>query len=58
MRKFETVLLIFKYICEKVRDFEVLLRKEYEFWKNYKQNSRNFEKLMEILRFVRKFIKP
>ena len=31
LRKFETVLLIFKYFCDKVKDFEVILRKKLEF---------------------------
>ena len=43
MSKFEKVLLIFKCFCEKVKDFEVILRKELEFSKNYKKNLRNFE---------------
>ena len=57
LRKFETVLLIFKYFCEKVRDFEVILRKEFEFWKNYKENLRNFEKLMENFEVFKKINK-
>ena len=32
--KFETVLLIFKYFCEKVEDFEVILRTNSNFEKN------------------------
>ena len=53
MRKYETVLLIFKYFCEQ----EVILRKELEFWKIYKENSRNFEKLMENFEVCKKIFK-
>ena len=57
LRKVETVLLIFKYFCEKVKDFEVILRKGLEFWKIYKENSRNFEKLMENFEVFKKIYK-
>ena len=31
LRKFETFLLILKYFCKKVKDFELILRKDLEF---------------------------
>ena len=57
MRKFETVWLILKKFCEKVKDFELILRKELEFWKNYKKTLRNFEKLMEYFEVLKKILK-